>query len=571
MNGQTHLTDEAITAVFERRSRRAQPDGLYDAILGATAAAPQRWAWRVQLQDRLSAPVFRPAWVVLFVLAALLGIAVALAVAGLSPRLPFPTSYHAIFLRGGPDGPNDALEIVAVRAGGDERSLGSITAQGLPPGSRFWLNGSVSPAGWLALNYENPNGSGLALVDLRDRRQMRLVPTAPGGWGDGSWGPDGRFAAATNAGVLVADPESASRETYAETTRLSRGSAGPGGSSWMVWTADGTGLLTDRSGDLTGGWAILPIGGGPARDGLQPLYPPRDPPWLLQDGTQIQLCHYAAGIDCGELAYAAVVAEAPDGTIRAWYGDELAPGRAIDASFFADGRSVWLLMQQGDGRELALARLERPGSARIVTATGRHVGNAPAFLREVASNESLVAVGFEYPEGQGPTLLLPTDGGAPTYHDGRFAGFLSAAVVDALPGGVFAAGGLKIDPDKGTAPTLPSMDELVSQVSANGHATTFQHSQEATGDPGARAVQTELVVPGSVDGLVFGCLGSTEMTVEVEESDARPVTSRCLGGEWTSWPDRIDGFSATRPSGPVRMTVTASPTTAWRIIAFDDP
>ena len=96
MNGTDLLTDELIQAAFERRAGRADPVGLRDDILALTATSNQPAAWRLRLASAFAAPVIRPAWVALLFLAALLGIALAVALVGQRPpTVPFRTGLLA--------------------------------------------------------------------------------------------------------------------------------------------------------------------------------------------------------------------------------------------------------------------------------------------------------------------------------------------------------------------------------------------------------------------------------------------------------------------------------------------
>jgi Tol biopolymer transport system component len=86
MNRFDGTTDELIQAAFERRARRAAPDDLRRDILTLTEAASQQAAWRVRLGDAMSGAILRPAWITLAALAALLGIALAIALVGQQPH-----------------------------------------------------------------------------------------------------------------------------------------------------------------------------------------------------------------------------------------------------------------------------------------------------------------------------------------------------------------------------------------------------------------------------------------------------------------------------------------------------
>ena len=101
MNRSDLLTDELIQAAFERRAGRADPVGLREGILALTATSNQPAAWRLRLDNAFAAPVIRPAWVALLVLAALLVIALAVAVVG---QRPPPTPFHTGLLAYTQDG-----------------------------------------------------------------------------------------------------------------------------------------------------------------------------------------------------------------------------------------------------------------------------------------------------------------------------------------------------------------------------------------------------------------------------------------------------------------------------------
>ena len=96
MNRSEWLTDDLIQAAFEQRASRAAPGDLRDLVIARTGVALQRAAWRFQARHLLSAPAMGPAWVAMFVLAALLGLAVAAATVGQhqAPQ-PVPTQFRA--------------------------------------------------------------------------------------------------------------------------------------------------------------------------------------------------------------------------------------------------------------------------------------------------------------------------------------------------------------------------------------------------------------------------------------------------------------------------------------------
>ncbi len=122
MNANYDVSDELIRAVFDRRARRADPDGLEVSILAATAAVPQRHAGLRRLRDVQAAlgtlgalrAMDRRAAVRLVLVALLVAAAAAVAVGALRRQDPAP-----------PLGQNGAI-VVTIQ--GNDRS-GTVTYQ----------------------------------------------------------------------------------------------------------------------------------------------------------------------------------------------------------------------------------------------------------------------------------------------------------------------------------------------------------------------------------------------------------------------------------------------------------
>ena len=160
MNQPDLLTDELIQAAFERRAGRRDPVGLRDGILAMTARSNQPAAWRLRLANAFAAPVIRPAWVALLLLAALLGIALAVALVGQGPP---PTPFRTSLLAYTQDG-----DVYLANADGSE-AIKVVHDPGVVYSAPTW-----SPDDrWLALE-----GSGAVFILDPATLELRRVATA---------------------------------------------------------------------------------------------------------------------------------------------------------------------------------------------------------------------------------------------------------------------------------------------------------------------------------------------------------------------------------------------------------
>jgi hypothetical protein len=189
MNRPDLLTDELIQAAFERRAGRTDPVGLRDDILAVTATSNQPAAWRLRLARAFAAPVIRPAWVALLVLAALLGIALAVALVGQRPPPnPFRTSLLAYTQDGdlylaNANG-SEAIKVVhdpgvvfsAPTWSPDDRWLALEGS-----GAVFILNPATLELRRVATADRRPTGE--ASVWSSDSRSIAFVKTSPDGTG----------------------------------------------------------------------------------------------------------------------------------------------------------------------------------------------------------------------------------------------------------------------------------------------------------------------------------------------------------------------------------------------------
>lgn len=192
MNRSEGLTDELIQAMFERRAERAAVGTLGEEILAATASTRQRSVLGLRLSGLRPNLASRPAWVTVAVLAALLGILLAVALSGHRQPGPLRTGLLA-FVRAGdvylanPDGSN--AEVVLHQNG-----VGYATVAWSPTGA------------WLAADGE----AGVTVVDTATGAATLLGGNNP------VWSPDGRQLA-----VLAPAPASGSDLTQLQIIDIS--------------------------------------------------------------------------------------------------------------------------------------------------------------------------------------------------------------------------------------------------------------------------------------------------------------------------------------------------------------
>jgi Tol biopolymer transport system component len=171
MNRTEWLTEELIQKAFEQRADRATPGDPREGILSLTAATSQRAAWRLRLGTSWSTPILRPAWIALLVLAGLLGVALALALAGQHPQRARPG-----LLAYSQDG-----DVYLANADGSSR-IRAVHDDGVVFGDPIWSSDSR----WLAIH-----GSGSEF--LLDPTTLGLRRVASGH--DAVWASDGRSLA----------------------------------------------------------------------------------------------------------------------------------------------------------------------------------------------------------------------------------------------------------------------------------------------------------------------------------------------------------------------------------------
>ena len=221
MNRSEPLTDELIQAMFERRAERAAVGSLGEEILAATASTRQRSVLGLRLAGAWPRLNSRPAWIALAVLAALLGVVLALALSGHRQPGPLQTGLLA-FIRAGdvyladPDGSNARVVL-------HQDGATFATTAWAPGGDRLAVDGDAgvvvldaATGGTTRIGGSNPvwspDGQELATIDppgatvRPDGPHLRIVEMATGATshdypfpaiGGLAWSPNGRWIAAT--------------------------------------------------------------------------------------------------------------------------------------------------------------------------------------------------------------------------------------------------------------------------------------------------------------------------------------------------------------------------------------
>jgi hypothetical protein len=485
-----------------------------------------------------------------------------------TPIAPVADPYQALVVRYEGE---DAV-IVAVRGDRQERVVASIPMLDRRLGLLV-----PSPDGWLAMLYRD----GWEFLDLRDPggapRPFTISETAIGF----SWHPDGRFAAWDESGVVtLIDPD-----TGAETQLTVRGPLG----DVVGWTADGSAMLArGDGGDSIYGrgervtdpaWRVIRLDGGPD-DGAVPeldLGLVRSA-HFGRGGARLQLCDppqqdsSAPGNDdrrdCPDEPIGAVVGEAPDGSVTTWYGDELAPDDVDDASFGGDGTAMWLLLDRRvGGRQFALARVDAPGTAQVVAASGLPAaGYDPFRIVGVAPDDSLLVV-----DAAGLVLVEPITGRA-TAIDGQFLAFIPSVTADTWAGEPFRPfePSASLEPVLPPYPPLPPVADLVANQLISGDRELWRQEYVAVEGPAGTPSTTEI---GPLDlamglGMVLACSGPSDVLVTMEasipDSPITPLQAQCdtgetAGGQVPWWQGNV---SAT-------FVVTANTDTSWHLVIFD--
>lgn len=430
-----------------------------------------------------------------------------------------------------------------------------------------------SADGWLAM----VDGDASEFIDLRaPGRAPRPFSVGEATTGF-SWNPDGRFAIWDENGLMtLIDPE-----TGTETQLTVRGPL----YDVLGWTADGSALLArGEAGDAiyAGGervtdpaWRVIRFDGGPD----ETTVPDLDLGLVRsarygQRGARLQLCARGDGestggepehYDCPDEFNGAVVGDAPGASVTTWYGGELAPDDVDDASFGGDGTAMWLLLDRRvGGRQFALARVDTPGAARVVAASGLPAaGYDPFSIVAVAPDDSLVAV-----NASGLVLVEPITGRS-TPIEGRFLAFIASTTSDTWGGEPFrpVEPSASLEPVLPAYPPLPSLDDLNANQLSPGDRELWRQEYVAVEGPAGSPTTTEI---GPLDfetgfGLVLVCSGPSDVLVTMDpDTPFMPRLGHCDSGEAAG--GEIPSYAI---NASARFVVTANTDTSWQLVIFD--
>jgi hypothetical protein len=544
--------------VTRRRSLLIAASLLIALALAATAAVG---AWRILERDPFQDLSLEPPTVPSPAVTTL---------PGPSSEPPAPSAqvadrYQALVVRSDADG----TAIVAVRGDRQERVIVTF-----PRTERQEVGLKLpSAGGWLVMFYRD----GTEFIDLRDPSR----PPRPFSMGENvtefSWHPDGRFAAWNESGLgTLIDPETGEAEPF--TMR------GPMG-NFVGWAADGSALVAyiDGADGIYGqgelvpdaGWRVIRLDGGPDEASFPDLYPgPVSFGRYGGGGARLQLCDppqvdtSASGDgprDCPDLPIGAVVGAAPDGKVTIWYGDELAPDTVHDASFGGDGTGMWLVLDRRvGGRQLALARVDAPGAARVVAAAGLPAAEYDPFqILGVAPDDSLIAI-----DASDLVLVEPITGRV-TPVGGGFLGFIPSAAADTWAGEPFRQfePSASLQPVIPAYPPLPPLADLVSGQIIPGDREIWRGEYVAVEGLAGAPSTTEI---GPLDiakglGVVLICSGPSDVLVTMEPNGPfMPLRASCDGG--TSFGGQVPWASI---NASARFIVTANTDTSWQLVIWD--
>ena len=426
---------------------------------------------------------------------------------------------------------------------------------------------------------------GTEFIDLRDpSRPPRPFSVADGTTGF-AWHPDGRFASWDDSGVVtLIDPETGESTQFTVRGPLY---------DVLGWTADGSALLArGESGDsiyaqgervTDAAWRVIRLDGGPD----EPVVPDLDLGLVRSakygaGGARLQLCDppqvdtSASGDgpgDCPDMPIGAVVGEAPDGKVTIWYGDELAPDSVHDASFGGDGTGMWLVLDRRvGGRQFVVARVDAPGAARVVVASGLPGPEFDPFeISGVAPDDSLIAVRRTGgASGGAPNLfLVEPSTGRVTPVDGGFLGFIPSAAADTWAGEPFRPfePSASLQPVSPAYPPLPPLADLVPGQLITGDREIWRQEYVAVagaaGEPSTWEIGPLNLKIGF--GIVLACSGPSDVLVTTDpDGPFMPLRANCDSGATTGGQVPWGAINAS-----ARFIVTGNTDTSWQLVIFD--
>jgi hypothetical protein len=359
-----------------------------------------------------------------------------------SPAVGAP-AYEAIYLRQSTDVAGAFVDVMLVRADGQDRLLrrvrNSIPGIHIPPRAF----GLVSQDGWLALSTESdernlaePYGQ-YAIFDLRDPNRAALLVAANGAIG-GRWSTNGLFAVPhpSDFSVRIVDPRTGS------ITELGKIGLFGGGPS-IVWTRDGSGILDFGK--------IMPATGGADA--------PIDPSTLFADrrlgmgGQTLDLCRVgeseSAHPGCGGVTRPTVrVFDLGGGNGVDWYASDDPTEVVSPSGFTADGTGVWLTIDRivNGHHRAVIAILDRPFSRREVASVELPADGFDPSVWDFAPDDSQMTLSYSQGPKNNPQYVSPLivhiDGSTRTPPDGFFAGYVPGPLAESWPAqGDFAGPG----------------------------------------------------------------------------------------------------------------------------------
>jgi hypothetical protein len=293
------------------------------------------------------------------------------------------------------------LDVLAIGAGGDERLIRTVSP-GIGSDASFDSGGiAVSSAGWLSL-YTTGHDSKLILVDLRGPaastpRQVACLCVS------GRWNAAGdRYAVVSGEGTAIIDPVTGNTTQVSDYYPVD-------GTPEVIWSADGTALLSTSQSSPTGlgDWSMTPIDGGPSRQGSAPLYWPRGTSYVDDRGRWIE--HPYSGAFGGT-----VTVDSDTSEPEIWYDGELLPAELRDFSFTSTGDAIWLLLTDANDAGLELVRSTAPGEHEIVIPFVPFEALAGADFATIAaiSPDDSILVAAAVHETGSENMVIETEGGA---------------------------------------------------------------------------------------------------------------------------------------------------------------
>jgi hypothetical protein len=452
-------------------------------------------------------------------------------------------NYRAIVVRRTP-GVQAGVAILAVAGDGSEKLVRSMPDSVLPNGLTFSEWGSVSQTGWIALAEEQKPWN-MVLVDLRDANsQPWIVPgTSLGGVGP-AWGPQGLVAAPLDlSNVWIFDPDTRQRVGTVHGGLI-------GGGPSIVWTEDGSGLISQQD-DST--YGVLPIDGGPFIPGPQRIFGSRA--GFGDELTRLRVCADGGQCSTADGSVELVTADGSATTIWRQTGGDRASGAS-----FGDADGDYLIQVDGDsGRKVGVV-LVTGGSAQEIVSIDRPLDWDYYFLSGLAPDNSFATFFVDLGNETYGAVFAPMGGGAATYHHAAFSGYLAAATADSVGTSDYGTDGVQPLGQGSQDPyPLTSVEDLIAAETAlnPGEVAVGQNSANAVdGDGTVETYPLTATATGNLEAYI-DCFGAASVTVTFGSAVVRnPCTST---GSYSGVIVMEKGDVA---------TITASHDTSWRVVLY---